>query len=95
MKKTTYPSKVMSITKKFEKIFKTLLPAPFTIAVLLTFFTFVLALWITDPKSNQIHIVELLLYWEKGIWNSPLLVFAMQMMLMLVNLKQMKSEENS
>ena len=74
----------MSITKKFEKIFKTLLPAPFTIAVLLTFFTFVLALWITDPKSNQIHIVELLLYWEKGIWNSPLLVFAMQMMLMLV-----------
>ena len=74
----------MSITKKFEKIFKTLLPAPFTIAVLLTFFTFVLALLITDPKSNQIHIVELLLYWEKGIWNSPLLVFAMQMMLMLV-----------
>ena len=74
----------MSITKKFEKIFKTLLPAPFTIAVLLTLFTFVSALWITDPKSNQIHIVELLSYWEKGIWNAPLLVFAMQMMLMLV-----------
>ena len=74
----------MSITKKFEKIFKTLLPAPFTIAILLTLFTFVSALWITDPKSNQIHIVELLSYWEKGIWNAPLLVFAMQMMLMLV-----------
>ena len=32
----------------------------------------------------MLHIVELLSYWEKGIWNSPLLVFAMQMMLMLV-----------
>lgn len=74
----------MSIAKKFEKVFKALLPAPFTIAVLLTIFTIFLALIITEPKSEENHFVELLLFWEKGIWNSPLLVFAMQMMLMLV-----------
>ena len=74
----------MSIAKKFEKVFKALLPAPFTIAVLLTIFTVFLALFITEPKSEENHFLELLLFWEKGIWNSPLLVFAMQMMLMLV-----------
>ena len=74
----------MSIAKKFEKVFKALLPAPFTIAVLLTIFTVFLALFITEPKSEENHFLELLLFWEKGIWNSPLLVFAMQMKLMLV-----------
>jgi short-chain fatty acids transporter len=74
----------MSIAKKFEKIFKGLLPAPFTIAVLLTFFTFILALFITQPKAEESHILQLLSYWEKGVWHPPLLVFAIQMMLMLV-----------
>ena len=74
----------MSIAKKFEKIFKGLLPAPFTIAVLLTFFTFILAFFITQPKAEENHILQLLSYWEKGIWYPPLLVFAIQMMLMLV-----------
>jgi short-chain fatty acids transporter len=61
-----------------------LLPAPFTIAVLLTFFTFILALIITDPKAEESHILQLLSYWEEGVWHPPLLVFAIQMMLMLV-----------
>jgi short-chain fatty acids transporter len=61
-----------------------LLPAPFTIAVLLTFFTFILALIITDPKAEESHILQLLSYWEEGVWYPPLLVFAIQMMLMLV-----------
>ena len=74
----------MSIAKKFEKVFKGLLPAPFTIAVLLTFFTFILALFITQPKAEESHILQLLSYWEEGIWHPPLLVFAIQMMLMLV-----------
>ena len=74
----------MSITKKFEKGFKVLLPAPFTIAVLLTFFTFLLALIITEPKSEKNHLLQILSFWEQGIWHSPLLVFAIQMMLMLV-----------
>jgi short-chain fatty acids transporter len=74
----------MSIAKKFEEVFKGLLPAPFTIAVLLTFFTFILALFITQPKAEESHILQLLSYWEEGVWHPPLLVFAIQMMLMLV-----------
>ena len=74
----------MSIAKKFERNFKGLLPAPFTIAVLLTFFTFLLALIITEPKSEKNHLLQILSFWEQGIWHSPLLVFAIQMMLMLV-----------
>jgi len=74
----------MSIAKKFEKVFKVLLPAPFTIAVLLTFLTLILALIITEPKAEENHFLQLLSFWEQGIWNSPLLVFAIQMMLMLV-----------
>jgi len=74
----------MSIAKKFEKIFKGLFPSPFTIAVLLTFFTFILALIITEPKAEGSHIIQLFQFWEQGIWHPPLLVFAIQMMLMLV-----------
>ena len=74
----------MSIASKFERILKGLLPTPFTIAILLTFFTFILALIITDPKENTNHFLEILSFWEQGIWHSPLLVFAIQMMLMLV-----------
>jgi len=74
----------MSIPQRFEKVIKGLLPAPFTIAVLLTFCTFILALVITEPKTEGNHFIQILSSWEEGIWNSPLLVFAMQMMLMLV-----------
>ena len=74
----------MPITKKFEKVFKALLPAPFTIAVVLTFLTFILALIITEPKVERNHFFQLISFWEQGIWHSPLLVFAIQMMLMLV-----------
>ena len=61
-----------------------LLPTPFSIAVLLTFVTFVLALFLTEPTIKKNHLIELLSSWEKGLWNPPLLVFALQMMLMLV-----------
>jgi len=74
----------MAISKKFEKVFKVLLPAPFTIAVLLTFCTFILALFITKSTPEKNHFLQLLSFWEQGIWHSPLLVFAIQMMLMLV-----------
>ncbi len=74
----------MPIAKKFEKVLKGILPAPFTIAVLLTFFTFILALIITEPKAEGNHFLQLLSFWEQGVWHSPLLVFAIQMMLMLV-----------
>ena len=74
----------MNIANRFEKLFKSVLPTPFTIAVLLTFFTFILALFITEPIAEESHILQLLSFWEQGIWHSPLLVFALQMMLMLV-----------
>ena len=63
---------------------KSILPAPFTIAVLLTFLTIVLALFITEPKQKGSYFLQILSFWEQGIWNSKLLEFAIQMMLMLV-----------
>ncbi len=63
------------------RVFKALLPAPFTIAVVLTLVTFVLAYFLSPNKETPLSLLN---YWEKGLWNSPLLVFAVQMMLMLV-----------
>ena len=74
----------MSFAKKFEKVFKSVLPSPFTIAVLLTFLTFILSLIFTENSEKGSHFFNLLSYWENGIWNNKLLVFAFQMMLMLV-----------
>lgn len=66
------------------RILRSLLPAPFTIAVLLTFATFILALLFTAGNGEQAHLLELAGYWNNGLWNSGLLVFALQMMLILV-----------
>lgn len=75
----------MSISSSIEKTFKTLLPAPFTIAVVLTLLTMVLALVLTSSDQTGLDRgIEMFSFWEKGLWNPPLLVFAMQMMLMLV-----------
>ena len=75
----------MSFAKKFENIFRSLLPSPFSIAILLTILTFVLALIFTEDQNNEsYHVLNLFSSWEKGIWNNELLVFAFQMMLMLV-----------
>ena len=74
----------MSITRSIEKIFKKILPSPFTIAVLLTLLTILLAFFFTSPVDQNNHLLTILSYWEKGIWNNSLLVFAYQMMLILV-----------
>ena len=76
----------MSFTNKYTKAFKYLLPAPFTIAVSLTIITFLIAFFTTRPEAESVadYTIQLLKYWEGGIWNSGLIVFAMQMMLMLV-----------
>ncbi len=74
----------MNMTKTIERLFKRFLPSPFTIAILLTLLTIVLALLFTTPKGGGNHILEVLSFWEHGIWNSNLLVFAYQMMLILV-----------
>ncbi len=74
----------MGLTKVIENTFRRYLPSPFTIAVLLTFLTIVLALIFTENTSGNNHLISILSYWENGIWNSGLLVFAYQMMLILV-----------
>lgn len=44
----------------------------------------VLALLFTKAPENQTHFFAILSYWENGVWNNALLVFAYQMMLILV-----------
>ena len=54
------------------------------IALLLTLLTILLALVLTPAPEQGIHLWQILSYWEHGIWNQGLLVFAYQMMLILV-----------
>ena len=74
----------MGLTQVIERIFRRYLPSPFTIAVVLTGLTLVLALVFTENNSDGNHVAAILSYWEDGIWNNGLLVFAYQMMLILV-----------
>ncbi|MEQ6125233.1 TIGR00366 family protein [Pseudotenacibaculum sp. MALMAid0570] len=76
----------MNITKAIENIFKKYLPSPFTIAILLTLLTILLALFFTRPSDVGIldYTGDILQFWEQGIWTNGLLVFAYQMMLILV-----------
>lgn len=77
----------MSFAKKFENTFRYMLPAPLTIAVLLTILTFILAAFFTastDGKTGLMYIGELAQMWQSGMWNTGLLAFAVQMMLILV-----------
>lgn len=63
------------------------LPSPFTIAILLTIFTFGIVLITShgdETMTDQPFPVAVLSWWSSGLWNPPLMVFAMQMMLMLV-----------
>jgi short-chain fatty acids transporter len=76
----------MKITKTIESIFQKYLPSPFTIAILLTLVTIVLAVLFTRPADVQFfeYTVDVLKFWEGGIWNTKLLEFAYQMMLILI-----------
>jgi short-chain fatty acids transporter len=51
---------------------------------MLTLVTIMLALIFTNNSSDNNHLFTILSYWENGIWNNNLLVFAYQMMLILV-----------
>ena len=74
----------MFIAKKLESLFTRFLPSPFTIAIILTFLTLILALLFTENKSEDPHILNLLSYWENGMWNNNMIVFAFQMMLIMI-----------
>lgn len=79
-------SKSNSYSTQFEKVFRRLFPSPFTIAILLTLLTFILAIIFQKPQNQPTlsYIYELATFWENGIWNKGGMVFAFQMMLMLV-----------
>ncbi|CAM1363705.1 Short-chain fatty acids transporter [Tenacibaculum litopenaei] len=76
----------MKLTKLIEQIFKKYLPSPFTIAVLLTLTTMLLALLFTKPDavSTVAYGEQILLSWKDGVWTKGLIEFAFQMMLILI-----------
>ncbi|MCW9036307.1 TIGR00366 family protein, partial [Altibacter sp.] len=74
----------MKLTRSIEVLFSRFLPSPFSIAILLTLVTMGLAYFFTEAPANESHALAILSYWETGIWNEALLVFAYQMLLILV-----------
>jgi len=65
--------------------FRAILPSPFAIALILTAITFLLAFGLTRPEGAGLgYALDLMVFWETGLWKSDLLAFAIQMMLMLV-----------
>ncbi|MFZ9029751.1 MAG: short-chain fatty acid transporter [Robiginitalea sp.] len=74
----------MSLTRTIELIFRRFLPSPFVIALLLTLLTMVLALLFGQFPQSSSAWEGVLTSWEHGLWNRGLLVFAYQMMLILV-----------
>ena len=69
----------MSIVKLIEFFFRNFFPSPFTIAIFLTIIIMILAFFLSSESINNI-----VYGWENGLWNSGLLSFTTQMMLMLV-----------
>jgi len=78
----------MSFTDTFSSTFKKVFPSPFTIVIILTAITFLVAYIFTTPNNDNTenYFLTLVGYWEKGLWNNTGggLYFAFQMMLMLV-----------
>ncbi|MFY0592305.1 short-chain fatty acid transporter [Roseivirga sp.] len=68
----------------YLKFVKNMLPSPFSIAVLLTLLTALLALMFTDRPENAVYSYPIVIldYWQTGFWE--LLEFTMQMALILI-----------
>lgn len=62
-------------------LIRRLLPSPLTIALLLTLFTFLVVILFGKPDQS---LESTFLHWSSGLWQPDLLVFAVQMMLILV-----------
>jgi short-chain fatty acids transporter len=74
----------MNITRTIETLFRRFLPSPFSIAIILTMITMLMALFFTKAPADENHFLAILSFWENGVWSKGLLVFAYQMMLILV-----------
>lgn len=77
-----------SNSNKIINLFKSILPSPFSIAILLSIVTLLLALLLTKPTeiSHLSYLTDLVGSWENGLWDNSGggLYFAFQMMLILV-----------
>lgn len=73
----------MGFAKRFEALFRFLLPSPFAIALILSLLSFILY-WMYGAGSFLERLQDSAHFWQKGLWNGPLLVFMVQMMLILV-----------
>lgn len=72
----------MKIISGLERALKALLPSPFSLALFLTLFVFILAFIFGNESQNSMS--QLGDYWQKGLFEPNLLAFLVQMMLMLV-----------
>ncbi len=75
-----------TFAQRFENTFRRLLPSPLAIAFVLTVIAFLAALVFTRPDTSSIGSYSLKLgeMWQSGLWQSGLLAFTVQMMLILV-----------
>lgn len=73
-------------TDELASFLQRMLPSPFSIAIGLSIVAMLLAFIFSRSEAGQepLSIPDLLLIWGEGMWNSNLMVFAFQMMLMLV-----------
>ena len=71
------------LSNRFIQVAQYILPSPFSIAIILTITTFLLAILLTEnPTPGKTYPILLLEYWNNGFWD--LLKFGMQMTIMLV-----------
>lgn len=75
-----------NFTERFENTFRRLLPSPLAIAFILTIIAFFCALTFTKPSDLSLggYAINLGLIWKDGLWQSGMLAFTVQMMLILV-----------
>ena len=73
-------------TDELASFLQRMLPSPFSIAIGLSIVAMLLAFIFSRSEAGQepLSVPDLLLIWGEGMWNSNLMVFAFQMMLMLV-----------
>ncbi|MCF6242808.1 MAG: TIGR00366 family protein [Bacteroidales bacterium] len=73
----------MAFSVKILDFLKNILPSPFSIAIILTVISFLLAILFDNSQAVSLSYASKLIgFWEKGFWE--LLAFSTQMMLILV-----------
>ncbi|MCB9257248.1 MAG: short-chain fatty acid transporter [Chitinophagales bacterium] len=75
----------MSFLKSYNNFFQKYFPNPFTIAIALSFISFLLAFFFTQSGELRLaYVADLADYWYAGLFKASLLEFTMHMMLILV-----------